>query len=79
MEKKKPKIVWYDSLKSEVEKAQTAKQYKISYKMDPKDIMTFVSGLHNVQMDMIETVVARKEQQGFPEAMAVIKHIMEKK
>ena len=55
------------------------KQYKISYTMKKEDIMTFVSGLHNVQMDMIETVVARKEKEGFPEATAVIKHIMDKK
>ena len=79
MESKKPKFVWYDALKNEVEKARSASQYKISYKMKPEDIMTFVSGLHNVQMDMIETVVIRKEKEGFPEASAVIKHIMEKK
>lgn len=75
MEKKTPKFVWYDALKSEVEKAQAAKEYKISYRMKPEDIMTFVSGLHDVQMDMIETVVMRKEREGFPEATAVIDHI----
>ena len=79
MEKKTPKFVWYDALKNEVEKAQSAKEYKISYKMKPEDVMTFVSGLHTVQLDMIETVVAKKEKEGFPEAMMVIKHIMEKK
>jgi hypothetical protein len=79
MEKKTPKFVWYDALKNEVEKAQSAKEYKISYKMKPEDVMTFVSGLHTVQLDMIETVVQRKESEGFPEATAVIKHIMEKK
>ena len=72
---KAPKIVWYDALKNEVEKAQAEKEYKISYKMKPEDIMTFVSGLHDVQMDMIETVVQRKEREGFPEASAVIDHI----
>ncbi len=51
------------------------KQYKISYTMSREDIMTFVSGLHDVQMDMIETVVARKEREGFPEASVVIDHI----
>ena len=76
MEKKTPKFVWYDALKNEVEKAQAAKEYKISYKMKPEDVMTFVSGLHTVQLDMIETVVAKKEQEGFPEASAVIDHIM---
>jgi len=76
MEKKTPKFVWYDALKNEVEKAQSAKEYKISYKMKPEDVMTFVSGLHTVQLDMIETVVAKKEREGFPEASAVIDHIM---
>ena len=42
-------------------------------------IMSFVSGLHQTQQEMIELVVASKEKQGFPEAYAVIKHIMEKK
>ena len=54
-------------------------QYKITYTMSKEDIMTFVSGLHDVQMDMIETVVQRKEREGFPEATAVIKHVMELK
>lgn len=53
--------------------------YNIRYKMKPEDIMTFVSGLHEVQADMIECAVISKEKQGFPEANAVIKHIMEKK
>lgn len=70
-----PKIVWRDALKNEVEKAKIQKEYKISYRMKPEDIMTFVSGLHNIQLDMIETVVARKEREGFPEAVAVIDHI----
>ena len=42
-------------------------------------IMSFVSGLEQTQQEMIELVVASKEKQGFPEASAVIKHIMEKK
>jgi len=79
MEKKKPKFIWYDALKKEVEKAQETKEYKLSYTMKPKDILTFVAGLHQVQADMIETTVAMKEKQGFPEANAVINHIMEMK
>jgi hypothetical protein len=79
MEKKTPKFGWYDALKKEVEQAQSAKEYKISYKMKPEDIMTFVSGLHTVQLDMIDCAVIAKERQGFPEASAVIRHIMEKK
>jgi hypothetical protein len=55
------------------------KLYNIRMTMSPRDIMTFVSGLHDVQMDMIETVVMRKERDGFPEASAVIRHIMELK
>ena len=42
-------------------------------------IMTFVSGLHETQMQLIEAVVASREKQGFPEASAVLKSIMERK
>ena len=42
-------------------------------------IMTFVSGLHETQMDLIDAIVVSREKQGFPEATAVIRHIMEKK
>lgn len=49
--------------------------YNIRYTMKKEDIMTFVSGLHEIQNDMLEEAVAIKERQGFPEAMAVIKHI----
>jgi len=52
------------------------KLYNIKMTMRPEDIMTFVSGLHDIQMDMIETVVMRKEREGFPEASAVIQHVM---
>ena len=51
----------------------------LRYLMKPEEIMTFVSGLHEVQADMIECQVIKKEREGFPEARAVIKHIMEKK
>jgi hypothetical protein len=43
--------------------------------MKKEDIMTFVSGLHDMQADMIEQAVAKEEAKGFPQAMAVIKHI----
>ena len=43
--------------------------------MKPEDIMTFVSGLHIVQLDMIDCAVIKKEKEGFPEAVAVIDHI----
>jgi hypothetical protein len=45
------------------------------YTMKPEDIMTFVSGLHEVQADMIECAVVKKEREGFPEANIVIDHI----
>ena len=53
--------------------------YSIRYTMNPDQIFTFVSGLHDIQLDMIDELVARKEKEGFPEATVVIKHIMEKK
>jgi hypothetical protein len=53
--------------------------YNIKMVMKPEDIMTFVSGLHEVQADMVECAVIKKEREGFPEASAVIRHIMEKK
>lgn len=64
-----PKIVWNDGA------SKKQQVYNIRYQMKPADIMTFVGGLHDVQMDMIETVVTAKEKQGFPEATAVINHI----
>ena len=51
------------------------KLYSIKMTLKPEDIMTFVSGLHTVQADMIEEAVAKKEQEGFPEARTVIDHI----
>ena len=40
-------------------------------------IMTFVGGLHETQMELIEAVVASRERQGFPEASTAIRKIME--
>ena len=50
--------------------------YSIRYTLKPQDIMTFVSGLHDIQADMIEEAV---EKSGYKDAKEVIKHIMEKK
>ena len=47
----------------------------LKYIMKREDIMTFVSGLHDMQEAMIEELVRRKEKQGFPEATAVIDHV----
>ena len=41
-----------------------------------EQIGLFVADFHRIQEDMINTVMANKEQQGFPEANAVIKHVM---
>jgi hypothetical protein len=38
-------------------------------------IMTFVSGLHETQMELIEAMVVSREKQGFPEATIVIDYI----
>jgi hypothetical protein len=55
------------------------KLYSIKMQLTPEQIMTFVSGLHKDQLDMIDLVVSQKEREGFPEANAVIQYIMEKK
>jgi hypothetical protein len=54
-------------------------QSSIRMTLTRDQIMTFVGGLHETQWQLIEAVVASRERQGFPEASAVIKHIMEKK
>ena len=51
--------------------------YSIKQTLNRDQIMTFVSGLHETQMELIEAVVASRERQGFPEATAAIKRIME--
>lgn len=51
------------------------KLLSIKMTMNRDQIMTFVSGLHQTQMEMIERTVQIKEEQGFPEATAVIDHI----
>ena len=51
------------------------KLYNIKMTLKREDIMTFVSGLHETQWELIEAVVGSRERQGFPEATAVINHI----
>ena len=50
--------------------------YSIRYTMRKENIMTFVSGLHEIQEQMIEEAV---EKSGYKDANSVIKYIMEKK
>ena len=52
---------------------------KLKLTLTRDQIMTFVGGLHETQMELIEAMVASRERQGFPEATVVIKHIMEKR
>ena len=49
--------------------------YSIRYSLPRDQIMTFVSGLHDIQAEMIEEVLALKEAEGFPEATDIINHI----
>lgn len=49
--------------------------YSIRYTMKPEDIMTFVSGLHEIQEQMIEDAV---EKSGYKDAQVVLNHIMQK-
>ena len=51
----------------------------IKMTLTKEQIMTFVGGLHETQMELIEAMVGSRERQGFPEATAVIRHIMELK
>ena len=53
--------------------------YRIKQTLSRDQIMTFVSGLHETQMELIEAVVASREKQGFPEATVAIRRIMERK
>jgi hypothetical protein len=54
---------------------ESKKLYNIRMTLKPAEIMTFVSGLHDIQADMIESVVESKAQQGYPEATEIINHI----
>ena len=53
--------------------------YSIKQTLNRDQIMTFVSGLHQTQMELIEAVVSSRERQGFPEATSAIKRIMQMK
>jgi hypothetical protein len=55
---------------------ENKKLLSIRYVMRKEDIMTFVSGLHKIQENMIEEAVAKS---GYKDASEVIKFIMEKK
>ena len=67
----------YEELPSANRKRQIMGNIKMTLTRD--QIMTFVGGLHETQMELIEAVVSSRERQGFPEATAAIKRIMEMK
>lgn len=46
--------------------------YSIRYVLQPKDIMTFVSGLHEIQKDMIEEALEKSDMR---EAKEIIDYI----
>jgi hypothetical protein len=50
----------------------------LKYIMKRQDIMSFVSGLHDLQADMIEELVKREERKGFPQVQEFLKAVMEK-
>jgi hypothetical protein len=60
-------------------KVYSMPQKPIRIQMNRADIPRFLSMLHETQFNLIEAAVESREKQGFPEANAVIKHIMEKK
>jgi hypothetical protein len=41
-------------------------------------LMSFVGGLHEIQLEMIDEAVNQKEKDGFPEANEVIGYIQQK-
>ena len=67
----------YEEQPSANRKRQIMGNIKMTLTRD--QIMTFVGGLHETQMELIEAVVASRERQGFPEATAAIRRIMERK
>jgi hypothetical protein len=47
----------------------------LRYTLTKEQIGSFISGLHEIQHDMIEAVIESKARQGYPEANEVINYI----
>lgn len=47
----------------------------LKYILKREDIMTFVAGLHELQEEMLEELVRRKEAEGFPEVQQVLEAV----
>lgn len=67
-----------DNFEDDQEKSKKYTIASIKTTLSRDQIMTFVSGLHETQWELIEAVVISRERQGFPEASAVLKSIMER-
>ena len=55
-----------------------SKMRRIRMVLSKDQLMTFVGGLHEMQMQMIDEAVELKEKEGFPEANEVINFIRQK-
>ena len=55
-----------------------SKMRRIRMVLSKDQLMTFVGGLHQMQLEMIDAAVKIKEKEGFPEANAVIDYIRKK-
>jgi hypothetical protein len=72
-------MMYQDNFKDDRENRKKHTIASIKTTLSRDQIMTFVSGLHETQHELIEAVVVSREKQGFPEATAVLKSIMERK
>jgi hypothetical protein len=81
MQNDKPEYEKYISSngKTRYGRVYSMSQKPIRIQLGRADIPKFLSMLHETQFNLIEAAVESREKQGFPEATAVIKHIMEKK
>jgi hypothetical protein len=72
MEPKK-NLDWSKMLKYHIDTAH------VRYTMPKSEIQSFVTELHRIQQEMLDISLEIQEKKGFPEANAIIKHIMELK
>ena len=54
------------------------KMQRVRMVLSKDQLMTFVGGLHEVQLQMIDDAVELKEKEGFPEANEIINFIRQK-
>lgn len=50
-------------------------EFSVKYKLPRAQLKEFVDELYRMQEEMIETAVAIKEKQGFPDVVSVINYI----